>query len=225
VARHSVEHLCPDGSQTSVQKEPISRTRIDASSFISVEGLKLPRNITFEAWISIGRHLSRIYSSSAWCLGDWLAYGEDAFTGRYREAIEATSLNYQTLRNYAWVARRFPLPRRRDDLSFAHHTEVAALAEPEQDFWLRKAAELAWSVKRLRQEVRTSLQERAVEGGDPNSSSGQNPEDDDKVTLKVQIPMEHLEACRAAACRLGLNVDDWASQVLMQAASRVGIAA
>ncbi len=32
----------------------------------------------------------------------------------------------------AWVARRFPVSRRRDTVSFQHHAEVAALPEPEQ---------------------------------------------------------------------------------------------
>ena len=48
-------------------------------------------------------------------------------------------LDYQTLRNYAWVARRFPAGRRRAGVSFAHHAEVARLPEPEQDYWLRRA--------------------------------------------------------------------------------------
>ena len=71
---------------------------------------------------------------AAWCLGDWLVFGEQAYAGRYRQAIERTSLDYQTLGNYAWVAKRFSLSRRRDELSFGHHSEVAALPEPEQDF-------------------------------------------------------------------------------------------
>lgn len=57
---------------------------------------------------------------SSWCLCDWLAHGEDAFTGRYRDAVERTALDYQTLRNYAWLARPLALSRRRDTLSFAH---------------------------------------------------------------------------------------------------------
>jgi phage tail sheath gpL-like len=35
---------------------------------------------------------------------------------------------------------------RRDSLSFGHHAEVGALAQAEQDFWLRKAAEPSWPV-------------------------------------------------------------------------------
>jgi hypothetical protein len=92
-----------------------------------------------------GRPGRCVASSSAWCLGDWLNYGQSAYPGRYQDAIEGTSLDYQTLRNYAWVARRFSLSRRRDRISFGQHAEVAALPEPEQDFWLRKAEELCWS--------------------------------------------------------------------------------
>src|SRR6266498_3549626 len=47
---------------------------------------------------SIARQLSVAVSSSAWCLGDWLRYGEAAYASRYRDAIQQTSLDYQTLR-------------------------------------------------------------------------------------------------------------------------------
>jgi hypothetical protein len=51
---------------------------------------------------------------------------------------------YQTLRNYAVVARRLKLSRRRDNLSFQHHAEVCALGFEEQDRWLDLAAESPW---------------------------------------------------------------------------------
>ena len=126
------------------------------------KGLQLPRRLPFERWLGIGMQLSAASTSAARCLGDWLIFGEQAYAGRYRDAIELTSLDYQTLRNYAWVAKRFTLSRRRDTLSFGHHAEVAALAEPEQDFWLRKAETHQWPVKQLRREVRASLAERAI---------------------------------------------------------------
>src|SRR6266536_1438757 len=61
-------------------------------------------------------------------MGAWLAHGQAAYRSRYRTAIEQTGLDYQTLRNYAWVAGRFELSRRRDTLSFGRHAEAAALA-------------------------------------------------------------------------------------------------
>lgn len=181
-------------------------------------GLQLPTQLSFEKWVKIGRQLSDVYTSSAWCLGDWLVYGEEAYTGRYRNAIEQTSLDYQTLRNYAWVAKRFSLSRRREGLSFGHHAEVAALSEPEQDFWLRKAEELNWSVKRMRHEVRTSLKER-TDGVDREQEEAEDDEREWPMTsLEIQIPSDQLERCRAAAERVGLSMEAWAASVLEQAA-------
>lgn len=180
-------------------------------------GLQLPRKLTYDKWLSIGHQLASISSSAAWCLGDWLIYGETAFSGRYREAIERTSLEYQTLRNYAWVARHFSVSRRRDTLSFAHHAEVVALSEPEQDFWLRKAAEFHWSVKQLRRELRSSLRERSEGDGrylTPDSS-------DRVVRLQIHVSAEQLETCKAAADDAGLSVEEWAVLALNWAVRRI----
>src|SRR5215469_9940452 len=115
-------HVLPARRVTSTsslrQPQGESHSHFDASVFISRRGLNLPRRIPFDKWLRIGIQLCNISSSSAWCLGDWLVYGEASFEGRYREAIEQTSLDYQTLRNYAWVVRKFSLSRRRDRLSF-----------------------------------------------------------------------------------------------------------
>lgn len=62
---------------------------------------------------------------------------------RCRGAIAVTGLDYQTLRNYAVVARRFDLSRRRDSLSCQHHAEVCALSDSEQDRWLDLASAVA----------------------------------------------------------------------------------
>jgi hypothetical protein len=191
-------------------------------------GLDLPRRLPFDKWLNIGKQLSAISTSSAWCLGDWLAYGIEAFSGRYRSAVEQTSLDYQTLRNYVWVAKRFSLSRRRAALSFGHHAEVAALAEPEQDFWLRKAEELGWSVKQLRQEVRASLREREA-GGDVclddvclDDVPGEDPDDDHRepglVKLNICICPDQFETCQTAAAKAGLDIEEWVVRALTKAA-------
>ncbi|MGD0601980.1 MAG: LmbU family transcriptional regulator [Streptosporangiaceae bacterium] len=187
--------------------------------FLPRRGLQLPTQLPFEKWLTIGRRLSEVCTLSAWCLGDWLVYGEAAYTGRYREAIEQTSLDYQTLRNYAWVARRFSLPRRREVLSFGHHTEVAALPEAEQDFWLRKAEELGWSVKRLRNEVRTSHKERSLDRDDEQRTDSDRAERELLVaSVEIQITSDQLGRCQAAAERVGLSIEEWAASVLDKAA-------
>ncbi|MGY5060945.1 LmbU family transcriptional regulator [Streptomyces sp. 900105755] len=213
----------------SARSETLRRAKFDTSSFVTRKGLLLPKQISFDKWMGVGSYLSNIFSSSAWCLGDWLVYGEATFNGRYQDAIKLTSLDYQTLRNHAWVARRFPMSRRRDALSFTHHAEVAALSEPEQDFWLRKAEEYAWSAKRLRREVKASLRERETENTEIVEVAGQDQSAEDvivsaseeTVMLSVSVSAGCLESCNAAASRLGLNLEAWASRVLLVAAAQV----
>jgi hypothetical protein len=182
---------------------------------MSATGLQLPRQLSFDRWLGIGAKLSAVCTSAAWCLGDWLVFGERAYTGRYQQAIEQTSLDYQTLRNYAWVARRFAMSRRRDTLSFGHHAEVAALPEAEQDFWLRKAEEHRWPVKQLRQQVRVSLAERAADQEDP---PGPGRDDRVCVSLQIRLSSSQLETCRAAADNANLSIEAWTVLVLEHAA-------
>jgi hypothetical protein len=119
-------------------------------------GLQFPRELPFEVWEEAGPKLFRIVDSSAWCLGDWLVYGQDKYDDRYRRAIDEAGLDYQTLRNYAWIARKFAISRRRENLSFQHHAEVASLDDAAQDMWLDRAVEFGWSRNQLRKQVRCS---------------------------------------------------------------------
>ncbi|ALE77157.1 LmbU family transcriptional regulator [Pseudonocardia sp. ICBG1122] len=131
-------------------------------------------------WEKIGSGLRELTNSSAWWLADWLIFGESTYGWRrYLEAIERTGLDYQTLRNYAWVARRFEHHRRRDALSFAHHAEVTRLSPAEQDYWLRKAETERWSRNELRRALRASLSEqREIPGRQRSISTAHKPSDD-----------------------------------------------
>ncbi len=110
--------------------------------------------MSLTAWRNLGRQIFVISDSSAWWLGDWLIYGQSQYPDRYKRAIAETSLDYQTLRNYAWIARQFAPSRRREKLSFQHHAEVASLDAGEQDDWLNKAEQGGWSRNELRRQVR-----------------------------------------------------------------------
>jgi hypothetical protein len=184
---------------------------------VSAGGLVMPRQLPFERWLGIGRQLSAVSTSAAWCLGDWLRFGENAYAGRYRQAIEHTSLDYQTLRNYAWVAGRFTMSRRQDTLSFGHHAEVAALPEAEQDYWLRKAKEHRWPVKQLRHHVRDSLAQRTA-SRDDQPATAQCHEDRVNLRLHIRISPAQLETCQAAADEANLSIEAWTVLALEHAA-------
>lgn len=186
----------------------ISAIGVDEGARALKSGLLLPDKLSFEAWRQIGSQLFLVTSSSAWWVGDWLSYGENCFGDRYEQAIADTSLNYQTLRNYAWVARKFTMSRRRDNLSFGHHAEVAALTEKSQDEWLTRAEQFTWSRNELRRQIRvTCLANR------PQSLLLRKTE-----TMKINVPVDHLDRWRHAAERMGYGVTEWMMAILDKAA-------
>ncbi|MGV9381893.1 LmbU family transcriptional regulator [Nonomuraea sp. NPDC003707] len=172
--------------------------------------LILPDTLSVESWSEIGHEIAIISDASAWWLADWLIYGQRKYPNRYRKAIEDTSLDYQTLRNYAWVARRFPVSRRRDKLSFQHHAEVASLPEHEQDLWLERAQRFGWSKAMLRREVRRA---RNANGDADNAVRAQ--------VFKLQIELKQQDLWQAAASREGYPLDEWVMLVLDRAAGEI----
>jgi len=91
---------------------------------------------------------------SNWWVGDWLQYGAARWGEKYAEAARITGYDVKTLRNIAYVARRFDLSRRRDKLTWSHHAEVAVLDHEEQDRWLDRVVADRLSVADLRIELR-----------------------------------------------------------------------
>jgi hypothetical protein len=172
--------------------------------------LLLPDGMPFASWRELGHRVALVANCSAWWLGDWLVYGEHAYGDRYKQAIADTSLSYQTLRNYAWMARTFPVSRRRDTLSFGHHVEVAALPEDEQDVWLVRAEQLHWSCNKLRRALR--------------AAKLANRSDDEETTqtrvLKFDVPAERHDRWRSAAEHQNCSVADWIITTLDCAASQ-----
>ncbi|MCG5214615.1 LmbU family transcriptional regulator [Streptosporangium sp. KLBMP 9127] len=170
-------------------------------------GLTLPERFPFDAWQALGKQINLIAESSVWWLGDWLVFGEESFPGRYKKAIEKTSLEYQTLRNYAWVARRIPISRRRDKLSFQHHAEVASLPPHEQDLWLDRAEQGNWSRNRLRGELRSA---RGAQGKEALPT----------FSIVLKVPVEKEQVWKSAAVSANQPMDAWITAVLDSAAAR-----
>jgi hypothetical protein len=180
-------NVCKAAEPVGISGEPAQRdvvlSVVGKQATVRKSGMAFPPNLSERSWEQIGASLREFTNSSAWWLADWLIFGEAAYGWqRYRQAIERTGLDYQTLRNYAWVARRFEHHRRRDSLSFAHHAEVTRLSPPEQDYWLRKAEQLKWSRNELRRAIRASLAEQSHEadlalgGGDEKQAAARPTE-------------------------------------------------
>jgi hypothetical protein len=171
-------------------------------------GLRLHDGLSFESWRRIGLQVGTLSDASAWWIGDWLLFGQRTYGERYKAAIDATGFGYQTLRNYAWVASRFPPSRRRDNLSFGHHAEVAALEEEGQEEWLRRVALHRWSRNELRRNLRAS---RPV----PNRTEAS------AVAIELRVADPRSYRWQAAAAAEGRALDEWITAVLDLAAESV----
>jgi len=112
--------------------------------------------LSFADWLAQGHKLGHMGRSAGWWIGDWLRYGNTAYGERYVRAARVTGYDVQTLMNMVYVASRFPISRRRENLSWSHHEALAALDPDEQDNWLDQAADHKWAVSDLRTMRRSS---------------------------------------------------------------------
>ena len=107
----------------------------------------------FNDWQTLGHRLARIGRSVGLLLGDWINFGEHAYGEKYKDALAATNLDYQTLANYSYVARKVEFSVRAENLPFDHHLVVAKLKPEEQKKWLGIAEEQTLGYRRLRTSI------------------------------------------------------------------------
>lgn len=168
--------------------------------------LNLRPALAFDEWSELGLRITRVSSAAAWWIADWIVYGRYQYGRRYKTAIAATGLDYQTLRNYAAVARRFPPERRRSTLSFHHHAELIPLPDDLQEAWLDRAEEQSWSRNQLRRELRLAR-------------PGRGPRD--LLVVTVAASPEQCELWRSAAAVMQAALETWAASALDEAALHV----
>jgi hypothetical protein len=142
-------------------------------------GLVLSKDLTFDEWEAIAVSFGRALQTAAWCIGDWMVYGERKwgrqllFDGQefdpkapnripshvFDRAVKSTGLDRATLSTYASVAKKIPMDERRVQLSFGHHRVLAPLPPARRLEWWslldsESKSERVPTVKRLALSVR-----------------------------------------------------------------------
>ena len=139
-------------------------------------GLRIDENLTPEAAATVFACLEHITGCSNWLWGDALAFagrkwGNQFAESNYKHASDATGLAVQTLKIARFTAERISMERRRRELTFTHHAEVAwnYSNEEDQNRWLDRAIAENWSAVQLRRSIRLAKQEIHEE---PNTEAG-----------------------------------------------------
>jgi hypothetical protein len=113
------------------------------------------RDLDLAEWSRAGQRLGTMNRCSPWWLGDWIRYGNAKFGEKYSRSAKITGYDVQTLMNMVYVASRFEISRRRENLSWSHHEAVASLNVDDQAWWLDQAIEHRLSVADLRLVLRS----------------------------------------------------------------------
>ncbi len=126
----------------------------DPKFSITPTGIEFHQDLSFDEWDALGQKLAPIGKSIGFIIGDWINYGDKRYGEKYDEALAKTGLSYQTLMNYAHVARKVEIYLRKENLDWSQHATVAKLkTDDEKRHWLDMAEKHGLSVRRLRKSI------------------------------------------------------------------------
>ncbi len=126
----------------------------DPKFTITPTGIEFHEDLDFDEWNALGQKLAPIGKSIGFIIGDWINYGDKRYGEKYDEALAKTGLAYQTLTNFAHVARKVGIYLRKENLDWSQHATVAKLkTDEEKKHWLDMAEEHDLSVRRLRKSI------------------------------------------------------------------------
>jgi len=126
----------------------------DPKFAITPTGIHFHEDLSFDEWDALGQKLAPIGKTIGFIIGDWINYGESHWGDKYEEALDRTGLEYGTLRNYAYVARKLDLSLRNDKLGYHLHATVAKLkTDEEKEHWLKMAVRHQLGKRRLQKSI------------------------------------------------------------------------
>ncbi len=172
---------------------------LEMADLVTATQLRLPRDLPFEQYVRLGRNIRMLRDASKWWLGDWIIFGEDTYDEKYSQAVEVTDYSLGYLRNIVYTCRNVAPSRRRDDLSFSHHMEVAKLNARDQRRWLGRAVREELSEAVLRELIREeqSLLPNAGDNGATQRSpdrqaGGSAPKTPQSQAKRTGLPLSYL---------------------------------
>jgi len=114
---------------------------------------KIPEKVFREAL----RQLVHAHMRVQFYLGDAINFASQRWRrGRYKDFLQESGYAYSRLKVFSWVAQRIPAERRRPELSYSFHEEVARFNPEHQARFLETAVRNQWSTKEFRKYIQLS---------------------------------------------------------------------
>ncbi|GEM_PF-4493274 len=107
-----------------------------------------------EEWLSLGAALRTIRSSLDWLIADYMEVVERVHGQTCEMVADMIGIQVKTLHNWMYVARKVHISRRREVLTFSHHSLVASSEPDWQNYWLEQAARHQWSKRNMNDMMR-----------------------------------------------------------------------
>lgn len=182
-------------------------TVLEGSDVFTPLGLDLEGiTLDVERALELARSIGHVARSHQWWAGDLLVAAEAALGEDEWPQVEAElGVEPKTSINWAYVARNVERDRRREELTFSHHAEVARLSPAQQVAMLDSAVAGRWSVRELRGQV---AKDHPTSAPDPDASDEQS--DAAEARALVQAVRTHKPYLAGRLVQLdGLVRDRW----------------
>jgi N6-adenosine-specific RNA methylase IME4 len=129
-------------------------------------GMEVEGKPSFSDYQGVGDFISRAVKSSNWWAVDWLKYGRSRpdWKERLDALLDVTQYSEETARKLRYLGENLASERRRADVDFSAHIEVAPLPPREQEHWLEEAASRGLSTRELRAEIRAAARTKVIAG-------------------------------------------------------------
>lgn len=176
-------------------------------------GLEFAPDTPLEVWGGLVSRLLSQHKKIEWAIADAINFGERRYGEMYSQWVEQTHLAKKTLANIAWVGRKIESSRRREDVDFSYHAEVAVLDPKEQDSLLDLAVDKGLTRYELRDAVRERKQAIAGRAVD-TTGAPVKPADDlewrpqksdltDDVRRDLEVKLSEMSASKRSAFEAG----------------------
>lgn len=188
--------------------------------------LVLGKRLTLEQALEIAQGLGAMAHGHQWWIGDLLYEVEKRFGDEEGHKVEAAlAIAPQTALNYRWVASRVEASRRREELTWSHHAEVARLEPEHQDAALEHAIAENLGVRELRDYVAVTHGAGPRDTSSPPAPATDHLTDDELASIarRLETLQESFDRWRHdhahnATCALEDYVDgddvDWLLRTL-----------